>query len=103
VDHVALLQLGQVGVGLELELLQAVELVEEPEDAVAAVVAAADGDAFGVEEDDERVEGGEAGGVGEGRTAEEGGEDCFVAGAGWGGVAGVDVGVGGGVGLRGVC
>lgn len=41
---------------------------------MAAVVAAANGDAARVEEDEEGVEGGEAGGVGQCGSAEEGGE-----------------------------
>lgn len=68
---------------------------------MAAVVAAGEGDAARVEEDEERVEGGEAGAVGQGGRAEEGGEDSFEAGGVGGGVARVDVGVEGGVGLDG--
>jgi hypothetical protein len=58
---------------------------------VAAVVAAADGHALGVEEDHHGVEGGEPRGVGHGGPAEEGGQDGLVAGGGGRFVARVDV------------
>ena len=73
VQDVARAELGEVG-GREGQLLQAGQLGEQADDAVAAVVAAADGDAAGVEEDEERVEGGQARGVGKGRSAQERGE-----------------------------
>lgn len=63
----------------------------QADDAVRAVVAVADGDAFGVEQDEGGVQGGEAGGVGEGRAVEEGAEEGFEAGGVGRGVAGVDV------------
>lgn len=93
VDDVA----GMEGLGraVEREGLQVVELGVEGEHAAGAVVAGADADAGGAQEDVQRVEGGEAGGVGEAGTVEEGGEERFEAGAGGGGVAGVDVGIGG--------
>lgn len=64
---------------------------------MTAVVPAADSDALGVEEDDQGVEGGQAGGVGQGGALEEGGEDGFEAGGVGAGVAAVDVGVEGSV------
>jgi hypothetical protein len=45
----------------------------------------------GVEEGEGCVEGGEAGGVGDCFSVEEGCEDCFEAGWVWAGGAGVDV------------
>ncbi len=59
------LELGQVLLGLQVELLQPGELGDQGDDAVAAVIAGADGDALGVEEDEEGVERREAGAVGE--------------------------------------
>ena len=58
-----------------------------------AVVAVADADAFGVQEDVDGVQGGEAGGVGEAGCVQERGEERFETGARGGGFAGVDVGV----------
>ena len=60
-----------------------------------AVVAVADADAAGAQEDVEGVQGGEAGGVGEAGGAEEGGQERLEARAGGGGFARVDVCVGG--------
>lgn len=59
---------------------------------MATVVAEADGDLFWVEEDEEGVEGGEAGCVCYCGAREEGGEDGFEAGGVGGCDAGVDVG-----------
>lgn len=101
VDDVPRLQFGEVFVGFKFELFQPVEFLEQLEDAVAAVVAAADGDAARVQEADDGVEGGEAGGVGQAGGAQERGQDGFEARGVGGGVAGVDVGVVGGVGLDG--
>ncbi len=92
-DDVAHVQF--LGRAVEGEDLQVVEFRVEGEHALGAVVAGADADACGVEEDVQRVEGGEAGGVGEAGAVEEGGEERFEARAGGGGVSRVDVGVGG--------
>lgn len=51
----------------------------------------ADGDAFGIQEDEKRVEGGEAGGVGYCWTADERREEEFETGGAVVGFAGVDV------------
>ena len=83
-----------LGRAVEGEDLQVGKFRVEGEHAPGAVVAGADADARGVKEDVQRVEGGEAGGVGEAGAVEEGGEERFEAGACGGGVAGVDVGVG---------
>lgn len=63
----------------------------DSDDAVAAVVAFTDDDALWVEENEEGVEGGEAGGVGDYGAIEEAREDCFVAGGVGVGKARVDV------------
>lgn len=75
--------------------LGAGEFPVQGQHAVAAVVAAADGDAFRVQEDVGGVQGGEAGAIADGWGVQEGFEDRFGAGGGWGCFAGVDVGVGG--------
>lgn len=64
---------------VERQFLQACEAGEDANNAVAAVVAIADGDALGVEEGECSVEGGEAGGVGETVAAEQRGGDGFEA------------------------
>ena len=66
---------------------------------MAAVVAVADGDAAGVEVNEEGVEGRETGGVGQAVRVHQGGEGCFEAGGCWSGEAGVDVGIVGWVGV----
>lgn len=63
-DDVAGREARDVGVGEQRQLLEARELGEQRDDAVAAVVAAGEGDAARVEEDEQRVEGREAGAVG---------------------------------------
>lgn len=83
-----------LGRAVEREDLQVVEFLVQGEHAAGAVVAGADADAGGVQEDIERVQGGEAGGVGQAGAVEEGGEERFEAGAGGGCVARVDVYVG---------
>jgi len=65
VHHVAGFQERQV-VGRERQLLQARQPRQQPDDAVAAVVAVADGDAARVEENEQRVEGRQPRGVGQG-------------------------------------
>lgn len=60
-------------------------------DAVTAVVAFADGNAFGVEIDERGVEGGETGCVCEGGAFEDAAQNCFEASGGGGAHAGIDV------------
>lgn len=58
---------------------------------MAAVITVADGDDARVELDEERMEGSEPRGVGQGRSADDGAQDRFEAGAVRGGDAGVDM------------
>ena len=88
-EEIARVQVRRVAV--EWKLLCAREALVEFEDAVAAVVAVADGDGLGVEEGEEAVEGREAGGVRYAGCFEERGEDGFEAGCVGCGVAGVDM------------
>ena len=91
-DHIAGLQL--LGRAIEREDAQPRKLLMDLEHGVRAVVAAADGDGAGAQLDVGRVEGREAGGVGQGGAVQERAEDAFEARAGRGCVAGVDVAVG---------
>ena len=59
------------------QLLEARQLLVNGDYAVAAMVAFANGDALGIQEDECCVKGGEAGGVGESGAFEQGPEDCF--------------------------
>lgn len=73
-DCVPGLELGQVRLGKKVEGLEAVEFGKQGEDAVAAVITAREGDAAGVEQTDDGVEGGEPRGVGQRGGGKEGGE-----------------------------
>ena len=92
VDHVAGVEVLR-GAG-EREQCRACEAAVQLQHSVRAVVARRDGDAARAQEDVRGVQGGEAGGVGEGRGEEEGRQERFEPGCGRGGVAGVDVAVG---------
>lgn len=70
-DDVACMEI--LGGAVKREGAQAVEFRVECEHAAGAVVAWADADAGGAQEDVEGVEGGEAGGIGEAGAVEEGG------------------------------
>lgn len=87
-DYIARLQEGRITV--EWQFFKTRESGEEGYHAVAAVVAVRDGDAARVEEGERCVQGGEAGCIGQGVCVQEGGEDGFEAGLGWGCEAGVD-------------
>lgn len=74
---VAFLQLFRVTV--QSQLSEAGELGVDVNNAMATVIAFADGNAARVEEDEKRVEGGKAGAVGQCWTVENAGQDCFEA------------------------
>ena len=65
----------------------------ELQDGVSAMITCCDRNSTGFEKDVGGVEGGETGGVGQGRGVEEWGKDGFETGCGGGGMPGVDVAV----------
>lgn len=68
---------------VEIELLQPGELLVDPNNSMAAMVTLPDGDALGVEQDQESMEGAETRGVGQCRAFENAGEDGFQARGVW--------------------
>lgn len=88
-----------LGGTIEREFLEPGKLGVHVYDAVTAVVAFADGNAFGVEIDEGGVEGGETGCICESGAFENVAQDCFEASGGGGAYAGIDVAIMGCVGL----
>lgn len=78
--------------GVEGDQFQAGEAGEDVGDFVGSVVAFAEREALGVRSDEEGVECGEAGAVGDCVAVQQGGEDLLEAGGRGGREAGVDVG-----------